>query len=400
MNSIDENLAMIIDFSNADIECFLATRKNGSASEDVLSRESFEQAYLEISSWDGYAITPLHDLKDLAASLGLATILYKDEGSRFGLGSFKSLGGAYAAARVLQREVSRLTGQNVTLQDIKNGDYAQEISNLTLVTATDGNHGRSVAWGAARFGAKSRIYIHAEVSEGRAKAMEALGATLIRIKGDYDDSVHQARKDAAQNGWFVVSDTTWEGYVDPPKDVMSGYGVITSELVEALDTPPTHIFLQAGVGGLPAAIAASLRQRWGADSPMVIVVEPCQAACLFESAKQGQATTVKVEHESIMAGLSCGETSPLAWQIIREEVSAFLTIPDNLTGPIMRLLAKQNPPITAGESAGAGLAALIAAAEQKDLRHSLALNQRSRVLLIGTEGATDPEIYQHIMAEA
>ncbi|PCI41916.1 MAG: diaminopropionate ammonia-lyase [Rhodospirillaceae bacterium] len=391
---------MLLDFANANVDCFTPTRKSGTASEDVLTRENFAEAYSEISSWEGYAPTPLHDLKELATSLNVKSILYKDEGPRFGLGSFKALGGAYAAARVLQRAVSRRTGQNVTLENIKNGDYAEEVSNLTLVTATDGNHGRSVAWGAGNFGAKCRIYIHAEVSAGRAKAMKDLDATIVRIDGDYDASVDLARTDAAKNGWFVVSDTTWEGYIDPPRDVMSGYGVITHEIVDTLETPPTHIFLQAGVGGLPAAISASLRQHYGTDSPRVIVVEPIQAACLFASAQQGQAATVKVEQESIMAGLSCGKTSPMAWEILCEEVSHFLTIPDDLAAPAMRFLGQLTPPITAGESAVAGLAALVGAAQKPDLRERLALNQDARILLIGTEGATDPEIYKKIMAGA
>ena len=391
---------MFLNYANAPVDCFTPTRKKGSASEDILTRENFAEAYAEISSWQGYAPTPLHDLKELAASLNLESILYKDEGPRFGLGSFKALGGAYAAARVLQREVSRRSGQNVTLEDIKNGNYADVVSTLTLVTATDGNHGRSVAWGAQSFGAKCRIYIHAEVSEGRAKAMKNLGATIIRIDGDYDDSVDLAREDAAKNGWFVVSDTTWEGYVDPPLDVMAGYAVISREVVDTLKMPPTHIFIQAGVGGLPAAISANLRQQYGTNSPRVIVVEPEQAACLFASAKQGQATTIKVEQESIMAGLSCGKPSPLAWDILCEEVSHFLTIPDDLAAPTMRLLAKQTPPIVAGESAIAGLAGLIAATQQSGLRKDLSLDPNARILLIGTEGATDIEIYQQIMAGA
>ena len=239
--------------------------------------------------WDSYAPTPLVSLKTLAKQIGVGEVLYKHEGPRFGLGSFKALGGAYAALRVLQREISKRLGTEVSLSDIRRGKYSDEVAKITLVSATDGNHGRSLAWGCQRFGAPCRIYIHAEVSEGRAEAMRDLGADVIRIAGDYDESVVLAKSEAHENGWFVVSDTSWPGYSLPPRDVMAGYGVMTREICEALDQAPTHVFLQGGVGGLAAGVAAALRQYWGESSPRVIIVEPELAACLFESAKAGAA---------------------------------------------------------------------------------------------------------------
>lgn len=380
-----------------------ARKRDGDAVERVLSRQDFATSRAEITQWPGYQPTPLVSLTALAAKIGVGGILYKDEGPRFGLGSFKALGGSYAAQRLLQRQISARLGHEVSLEDIRTGTYRSEAAEITLVSATDGNHGRSLAWGCQRFGAPCRIYIHAEVSEGRAQAMRDLGADVIRIAGDYDASVILAKQEAADNGWFVVSDTSWEGYSQPPRDVMAGYGVMTQEICVSLEQAPTHVFLQGGVGGLAAGVVAGLRQHWGAQAPRVVIVEPELAACLFESGRTGEATTFAIETETLMAGLSCGEPSGMAWEILSEEVSDFLTIPESLVAPSVRLLARPLPgdtAIEAGESAIAGLAALIAAREDADLSRKLGLTGETRVLLIGSEGVTDPAIFAQIMGES
>lgn len=377
-----------------------ARKRDGDAVERVLSRQDFTTSRAEITQWQGYQPTPLVSLTALAAKIGVGGILYKDEGPRFGLGSFKALGGSYAAQRVLQRQISARLGHEVSLEDIRTGTYRSEAAEITLVSATDGNHGRSLAWGCQRFGAPCRIYIHAEVSEGRAQAMRDLGADVIRIAGDYDASVILAKQEAADNGWFVVSDTSWEGYSQPPRDVMAGYGVMTQEICDSLEQAPTHVFLQGGVGGLAAGVVAGLRQHWGAQAPRVVIVEPELAACLFASGRTGEATTFAIETETLMAGLSCGEPSGMAWEILSEEVSDFLTIPESLVAPSVRLLARPLPgdtAIEAGESAIAGLAALIAARQDADLSQKLGLTAEARVLLIGSEGVTDPAIFAQIM---
>ena len=252
-----------------------ATRAPGNAAFEVLPPTEFARARAEITQWEGYAPTPLVSLKALAADTGVAEILYKDEGPRFGLGSFKALGGAYAALRVLQREIA---GGDASLEDIRNGHHRDACKDITLVSATDGNHGRSLAWGCQRFGAPCKIYIHAEVSEGRAQVMRDFGADVIRITGDYDASVALAKSEAEKNGWFVVSDTSWPGYTEPPRDVMIGYGVLVQEICDVLPQAPTHVFLQGGVGGMAAGIIAAIRQNWGAGNPRVIIVEPDLAA--------------------------------------------------------------------------------------------------------------------------
>ncbi len=388
---------MFNKFTSAVINHTSNTRIAGTAFNTVISPADFATAQAEITAWDGYAPTPLYDLQALATKLGLGSIHYKDEGPRFGLGSFKALGGAYAGLRVLQREL----GGDVTLADIRAGQHAAAVAGITLASATDGNHGRSLAWGAQRFGAPCQIYIHRDVSEARAQAMRDLGAVVTRIDGDYDVSVDQVRKDAEANGWFVVSDTSWEGYTQAPKDVMAGYGVMVHEIIQTLEQAPTHVFLQGGVGGLAAAVAAMLRQHWGADAPRVVVVEPELAACLFDSAKAGELTNFPIVEETLMAGLSCGEPSGLAWEILREEASDCITIPESIVAPTMQILGRpmgEDALIVAGESAVAGLAAVIAAASGA-LKERLGLTERARVLLIGSEGATDGEIYEQLMAQ-
>ena len=391
---------MFHEFDGARMGHVTGLRREGDAADRVLTATDFADAAAEIAEWEGYAPTPLFGLDGLAGALGLAKVLYKDEGPRFGLGSFKALGGAYAALLVLRREMSGAVGRPVSPAEVREGRHAELASRITLVTATDGNHGRSLAWGCRRFGAACRIYIHAGVSGARAEAMRALGAEVIRIDGNYDDSVRLSREEAEANGWFAVSDTSWPGYIETPRDVMAGYGVMVKEVSDALDRPPTHAFLQAGVGGLAAAVAAGLRQHWGEASPRIVVVEPELAACLFESARAGGMTDIRIEEETLMAGLSCGEPSALAWEVLAEEAGDFLTVPESLVGPAMRLLARpleHDPAIEAGESAVAGLAALIVAARSEDMRQRLGLDGESRVLLIGSEGATDPESYVAIM---
>ena len=388
-------------FASTPIDHFAAAPGRGTAIAQVLPAGAIDAAAREIGHWPGYAPTPLRALSDLARRLDVGAILYKDEGPRFGLDSFKALGGAYAALRVLERELSRHLGHPVTAEDVRTRRHPQAAAGITLITATDGNHGRSVAWGARRFGAPCRIYIHGVVSESRAEALRSYGAEVVRVDDDYDATVAQTRIDAERHGWFIVSDTSWPGYTEPPRDVMAGYGVMGREICRQTD-PATHVFLQGGVGGLAAALTAALRQGWGAV-PRIVVVEPDLAPCLIASARAGAATTVPIHAETIMAGLSCGEPSQLAWQILTENVQDFLAIPDGLVAPAMRLLAR--PPgsdlaIEAGESAVAGLCGAMAAALQPDLRAALGLTAESRILVIGSEGITDAEIYARILAGA
>jgi diaminopropionate ammonia-lyase len=296
---------------------------------------------------------------------------------------------------------TRLSVQNISTLDLLNGRYKETTQEITVTCATDGNHGRSVAWGAQQFGCRCVIYIHETVSEGRKQAIEHYGAEVIRTAGNYDDSVRIAAQDAEQQGRFVVSDTSYEGYTEVPKDVMQGYTVMVDETLSQLgDARPTHIYVQGGVGGLAAAVLAPFWQRHGSQRPRFIVVEPDRADCIFQSIKAGQRINLSGDLDTVMAGLACGEVSLLAWELLREGADAVMSVSDDAALDCMRLLAdgiNNDPPIVAGESAVAGLAGLLASAADPALRQALGLDENSRVLLIGSEGDTDPELYRSIV---
>lgn len=382
----------------------MGTYING-ARERILSLAALETARNEIVVWPGYAPTPLTGLPGLARDLGVASIHYKDEGRRFGLGSFKALGGAYAVLRLLQGRIAAATATRPSSSEIAAGTYAGLCADLTVCCATDGNHGRSVAWGARTFGCKCVIYVHESVSEGRADAIAAYGAEVRRVAGNYDDAVRQASHDAACNGWQVVSDTSYEGYVDVPRDVMQGYGVMVDEALAQLPagTLPTHVFVQGGVGGLAAAVCATLWERLGTRRPFFTVTEPDRAACLFQSAIAGYPVVVEGALDTIMAGLACGEVSLLAWEILRDGANAFQTIEDEAAIAAMRLLADSpfgDHALIGGESAVAGLAGLIQVARHPDARAAFGLDAESVILLFGTEGATDPALYAQLVGRS
>ena len=360
-------------------------------------------AQRELTQWQGYAVTPLHSLPALAQAMGVASVHYKDEGSRFGLGSFKALGGAYAVARLLCRELGAQLGRTLTTQDLLTPELRALCGGITVTCATDGNHGRSVAWGAQLFGCQCVIYIHATVSEGRKEAIAQYGAQVVRTAGNYDDAVRQADLDAKQYGRFVISDTSYPGYMEVPRDVMQGYQLMVEEAAQQLPERPTHIFVQAGVGGLAAAVCGYFWERDAGDRPIYVVVEPDKADCLTQSAKAGQLTAVTGDIDTLMAGLACGEVSHLAWEILEKGTDAFCVIPDDAAVAAMRLLAHplgNDPVIVAGESAVAGVAAAIAASQSDAARQTLGLNADSRILFFGSEAATDPALYEQLVGES
>lgn len=366
----------------------------------VVSEAAAETARRVITSWPDYAPTPLRALPQLAARLGVGGIDYKDEAGRFGLGSFKALGGAYAVFRLIQRLARERLGREIRrLHDLRAAELQPLLQTLTVCCATDGNHGRSVAWAARMFGCRCVIFLHAGVSQGREDAIRAYGAQTLRVSGNYDDSVEAAADAAARCGWHVISDTSYAGYMEVPLDVMAGYTVMVAEILGQQDAPPTHVFLQGGVGGMAAAVAAYLWLRYGADRPRIIVVEPEGADCLFQSARAGRPVRVEGALDTVMAGLACGEVSLVAWRVLERAANDFITVAD---APVMRLMrdlahgAFGDPPLVAGESAVAGLAGLQSVMRDPALAAELGLDRASRVLCFGTEGDTDPEIFQRI----
>lgn len=371
------------------------------AQKDIICVAAADEAIRDIKTWPGYAVTPLYSFDSLAADTELARIWYKDESQRFELKSFKALGGAYAVARQLQQALEKRSGTRPTIAELLEGRWKDEVAELVVSCATDGNHGRSVAWGAQVFGCGCVIYVHRDVSEGRKRAMEAYGAEVIRIAGNYDDSVRQADADAREHGRIIVSDTSYEGYMEIPKDVALGYTVMLSEIVEQLDGEiPTHVFIQGGVGGLASAVCGYFWDLWGEQRPRFVVVEPEKANCLQQSARSGEPVVVEGDLDTLMAGLACGEVSLLAWEILATGADDFMTLSEDAVPVTMRMLSKgyrQDPAVEAGESAVPGLAAAIRARQSEEFAAALGLSRDSKILVIGTEGATDPEVYQKLV---
>jgi len=368
---------------------------------DILSVDKAQKAINEIKNWPNYAPTPLHSLKAMAVDSKFADIWYKDESHRFGLKSFKALGGAYAVLCQLQKVIKLALNKEASIKDLLDHKYQDALANTVISCATDGNHGRSVAWGAQLFGVPCIIYIHKDVSVGREQAMQAFGAQVIRITGNYDASVRQAASDAKECGRLIVSDTSYEGYLEVPKDVALGYTVMLAEVVDQLAGEiPSHIFIQGGVGGLASAVAGYFWDLWGDKRPRLIVVEPIEANCLQRSAMAGKVQHVEGDLETLMAGLACGEVSVLAWEILANGADDFMTLSEEAVAPTMCLLANGNAgecQIEAGESAVAGLAAAVIASQEPHYRTVLGLDEQSKVLVFGTEGATDPELYQQLI---
>jgi diaminopropionate ammonia-lyase len=376
----------------------------GNGRDEILSLDALAAAKREITAWPGYHPTPLRRLTRLAAAAGIGDLLYKDEAGRFGIGSFKALGGAYAVFRVLREEIRRQAGITVKSGDVLSGRYADVTSRITVTAATDGNHGRSVAWGARNFGCRCVIYLPESTSEGRARAIAAYGADVRRVPGTYDDAVRRAAAEAAAQRWHVVSDTAYEGCMEVPRHVMQGYALMVEEaLAQTPSKAPSHVFVQGGVGGLAAAVCSYLWERFGADRPRTIIVEPDKADCLYRSAECGRPTPAEGALDTIMAGLACGEVSILAWPILDFGADAFMTVGDEAAADCMRLLAFDrfgDGVLCAGESAVAGLAGLLLGATDADARRRIDLRSDSMVLVFGTEGATDPELFRKIVGHA
>ena len=367
----------------------------------VLNLDEARQSRDWLAAWPGIArtATPLVDLPDQAQQLGIARFSVKDESLRSPLGSFKALGAPIALVRLLLR-----AHPDLAPGDVLSGRAADRLRQHTVISATDGNHGRALAAAARDAGCPCVIVLHAEVSDERERAIAAYGAQIVRVVGNYDDSVREAARLAAVNGWQVVSDTSYDGYEDIPRDVMQGYSTIAAEVDEQTAGQPgfTHVFLQGGVGGLAAGLVSWWWESAGAQRPRFIVVEPAQADCLLQSAIQGQPASATGSVDSVMAGLACGDTSPLAWRFLEPAVDDFMTVDDTDAVAAMRALAAGSAgdmPLVVGESGAAGIAALSVLCADPTLRTQAGLDATSRVLVISTEGATAPGVYAELVGE-
>jgi diaminopropionate ammonia-lyase len=366
--------------------------------------ESFERARSEIAAWPEYHPTPLVDLPGLAKEARVRNILYKDEGWRFGLNSFKAMGGGYAVSQIVTRHVTRsgATEGEVTSTDLLNGGYDDVADQVTVTCATDGNHGRSVAWAAREFGCRSVIYMASIVSPFRENAMVALGADVVRSVGNHEDAAAECRAAARAEGWFVVSET--ENATEPAiaADTFAGYSMILSEMAAQLPDgrPPTHVFVQAGVGGLAATAALHCGLHWPDNRPRLVVVESDQADCILRSVDAGEPVVVTGDHPTVMAGLAAGEVSSYAWAVLETGADYVMAISDDAAVATMRLLAAPphgDPPVVAGESGVASLAAALHAAQDARTRQQLGITPAARIMAFGTEGATDPEVYHRLV---
>ena len=342
-----------------------------------LPEKFIDEAVKSVSSWSNYRQTPLIKLNKLNNKLKLKAIYYKDESKRFHLKSFKALGGAFAVNKI-----------------------ANGRKNVTISTATAGNHGRSVAWGSKRLGLKCKIFISQNVSESRAKAMRKFGAKVIRVKGNYDNSLKECINQSKKNNWEIVQDVSWKNYEYVPQLIMAGYCVMVKEIFKQIKKKSfSHIFLQAGVGGMAAAVIAGFAKYFN-KIPKIIIVEPDKADCVLRSIKKKKPVKFNILNESIMGGMSCGEVSKVAWDILRSSVNYCVSISDDLVKPVIFSLANKefsDKQIEAGECATPGIIALKSICFNRKIRNKIGLNNNSNILIFGCEGATDKEMYNKIL---
>ena len=361
---------------------FFTNLKNNFSKDNILNvlpKNDIDEAYNIISRWDNYSPTPLISLNKLSEKLGLNKIFYKDESKRFHLKSFKALGGAYA--------VEKVTKGN---------------KEVVVSTATAGNHGRSVAWGSKKLGLKCKIFISEYVSEFRAEVMRSFGADVIRVKGNYDNSLKECIKQSKQNNWQIVQDVAWQDYKLVPKLTMAGYSVMMKEISEQINNQQiSHIILQAGVGGMAAAMVAGIA-RYLDHIPKVIIVEPESAACVLESIKVGKIEKISIKKESLMGGMSCDEVSLVPWEILKNSVSYCVTVSDDYISKTVKFLANSefsDEKIIGGECSTPGIISLVGLCNDVEIKKKININKDSKVLLFGCEGDADEELYKKLLKQ-
>ena len=360
---------------------FLSNKRYNFSRKQVLkhlSKQFIDKAYNKISKWKGYSPTPLIKLNKLNKNLKLKNIFYKDESKRFHLKSFKALGGAYA------------------VEDISKGK-----KNIVISSATAGNHGRSVAWGAQRLGLECRIFVSQYVSETRVKEIEKFGATVTRVKGDYESSLNECIRQTKKNKWHIVQDVSNKNYKYVPQLTMAGYSIMIKEISKQTNQYITHVFLQAGVGGMAAGSVAGIA-RYFKRIPKIIVVEPKEAACVLKSIEAKKMKKIKIKKESIMGGMSCNEMSLVPWNILNKSTNHCITIDDSKVSNTVAMLAKSkfsNKKITGGECATPGIISLIAACNDKKIKNLLELDEKSNVLVMGCEGNADATLYNKLLSQ-
>ncbi|MCQ4834229.1 diaminopropionate ammonia-lyase [[Clostridium] symbiosum] len=371
---------------------------------DFLNLESAKKVQSFHASFPVYKETPLVELKHTAKSMGLGNIYIKDESYRFGLNAFKVLGGSYAIGNYLAKRL----GKSITempYEKLVSGEIKRELGDITFVTATDGNHGRGVAWTAKQLQQKSVVYMPKGSAEERLMNIRAEGADASITDLNYDEAVRLANSQAEQKGWVMVQDTAWEGYEDIPGWIMQGYGTMGYEAYMQLPEKPTHIFLQAGVGSMAGAVAGFFASVYGGERPIITIVEPNKADCIYKTAEaaDGKLHFVTGDMDTIMAGLACGEPCSIGWNVLRDYADNFISCPDYAAAQGMRVLGNPeagDTKVVSGESGASAFGCVAEIMRDKtlvELKNKLKLDENSKVLFFSTEGDTDKENYKSIV---
>ena len=363
------------------------------------SEERKKVHQFHLSMGKDYTPTPLCKLDGFANYMGINEFYVKDESQRHPLQAFKLLGGSYSVAKIICNRLG-VKIEDVDFDYLKSDDVKAKLGNLTFAAASDGNHGRSIAFAANRFNQNCVIYMPKGTAFDRIKNIEDLGATVVVADGNYDFCGREVSRLSEEKGWIIVPDTASEGDPEIARSVMQGYLTMATEIINALKRAPTHVFLQAGVGSMAGAMLAAIMQAYKADKPKFFIMEPHQANCFYQSGLIGKAVDVDGDLDSMMAGLACGVPSPDGWEIIRDFAEGFLSCDDLITANGMRILANpigDDVKVVAGESGAVGAGLVEYISKDVDLSTQIGLDKNSRVLMISTEGMTDSENYRNVV---
>ena len=392
----------------SNVEIFIKDhQKKNNKKNELFNLEKAEKVVKFHNSFTGYQPTPLVKLKELAKEIGVAEIYVKDESKRFKLNAFKVLGGSYCIANGIAKKLD-LDIDDVTIDKLKTPEIKEKLKDITFITATDGNHGRGIAWAAHQLGCKAIIYMPYGAVDQRIENIKKLGAEVHKLDLNFDDTARYAFKQAKLNDWMMVQDTTFEGYEDFPTWCMQGYMTMSYEVYKEFEKEkkyPTHIFMQAGAGSLAGSVAGFFADVYGEKRPIFITVEADTCGCIKATAEanDGKLHVVKGDLDTIMAGLSVGEVCKVGWDILSNCADAHATCSNNISALGMRVLGaplKDDEKVISGESGSVGLGLLVELIQNnkyKDIREKLKLNKDSRILCFNTEGDTDPENYMKIV---
>lgn len=384
------------------------SKKNSARAKEMFPMWCARDARKFHSHIPGYHMTPLVALPNLAHLLGVGGIYVKNESKRLRMNSFKVMGGSYAVYRLIKQLLGR-EDEDLSFEYLTSQECHEALKDAVFCSATDGNHGRGLAWVCHKLGFPCKIYVHSETSQPRIDAIAGFGAEVTVVDGNYDDAVRQAAEDAKANGWYVVSDTSWPGYEEIPTWIMQGYNSIMLEVQEQFSglgiVKPSHVFVQAGVGAMAASVVGFYSAMFPEEPPIFVVVEPDKAPCIYESiaAGDGQCHSVKGDLDTIMAGLACGDPSPIALEILRDNADIFVQVPDNVAARGMRILGcplSGDPMVISGESGAVPLGTLFALMTDEidpELKAALKLDENSTVFMVNTEGNTDPIEFRRIL---